>query len=120
MRHIKRRELFTKEVDTLLHRLGAKSDPTWNYPWPHYKIETEAGPLGLSVHNDLYMADKEWAKGGLAPWVSGRFENVKAARKVVDSNPFTGKWNHHYWHNWTDDFQQGFDLLEYELRRIIK
>jgi hypothetical protein len=120
MKHIKRREAFDRQINRLMKRLGAKSDPTRGVPWSCYTLETKAGRLDLSVHTSLYLAGKDWANGGGSPWVAARFDDVKAARKLTgDSNPYSGKWNHHLWHNWTDSFRDGLELLEQRLRGVL-
>jgi hypothetical protein len=121
MKHIERREEFDRQVCQLLTRLGARPDPMQNVPWSCYRLDTVAGPLSLSVHTELYLADKSWAHGGGCPWVAGRFDDVKAAHALTlgESNPYSGKWNHHLWHNWPDSFRGGLELLEYQLRRVV-
>ena len=121
MNHIKRRELFDREVRRLLLSLGAKQDPTRGVPWSCYILDTAAGPLDISVHTDLWLSKRSWATGGGAPWIATRFDNVKAAHALTcgESNSYSGKWNHHLWSNWTDDFTSGLRLLEFNLRRIL-
>jgi hypothetical protein len=119
-KYIKRREQFGREAEALLQRLGAAKGPPGDL-WPVYILDTPAGELRLSIHTDLWLCDKSWFRGGGFPWIAGRFEDVKVARELThgESNPYFGKWNHHYWHGWTDDFGPGLSLLEHRLLRVV-
>ena len=119
-KHIERREQFEREAGRLLKSLGAVEQRSSN-PWPQYTLNTPAGELRLSIHTDLWLCDQPWFKGGGWPWVAGRFEDVKAATELTrgESNPYSGKWNHHYWHNWADDFGPGLFLLQHRLLRVV-
>jgi hypothetical protein len=118
---IKHREQFEREAGELLRSLGAVQDKE-REPWPCYFLNTPAGELRLSIHTDLWICDKPWFQGGGFPWVAGRFEDVKAARELThgESNPYSGKWNHHYWHGWKESFTRGLLLLEHALRSVTE
>lgn len=113
-RYIKQRQQFEREVTALLLRLGAKQLPD-NGTWPRFTLQTKAGSLDLAIHTNLWMGNP--AVGN--PWVSTRFEDPAAARLLVDCNPFSGKWNFHLWHNWTDDFTYGLGVVEHHLRKVL-
>jgi hypothetical protein len=119
-KYIKRRELFERETEALLRGLRAVKGPPGDI-WPVYLLATPAGELRLSIHTDLWLCDKPWFTGGGWPWVAGRFEDVQAATELTrgESNPYSGKWNHHYWHDWIDEFGPGLSLLEHRLLRVV-
>jgi hypothetical protein len=120
-KYIKRREQFEKEARDLLRRLGAVEPQENPYPWPIFNLATKAGNLRLSFHTRLWCARETWFRADHdSPWIAGRFDDVEAARKLVDSNPYSGKWNHHYWRGWTSDFYRGLRLLESELKKIYE
>ena len=120
-KHKKRREQFAREAIGLLESLGAVAASNGD-PWPIYLLKTPAGQLRLSIHTGLYLIDAPWFRDGDSPWIAGRFEDVAAAKNLLGNevNPYSGKWNHHCWNNWTDDFKPGLAVLEYNLRRILE
>ena len=119
-KHTQRREQFEREAGELLKSLGAIESKE-REPWPCYFLTTLAGELRLSIHTSLWLCDKPWFQSGGFPWVAARFDDVRVAHTLThgESNPYSGKWNHHYWHNWTDSFRDGLELLENDLRRVL-
>jgi len=123
-RYLKRRKLFEQEARALLLRLGAVEQAKGQYDWTNFTLATKAGELRLSLSTDLWLLTQpgDW-RGGHAPWIACRFADVATAKRVLGSddrlNPFSGKWNFHHWHNWTDDFAPGLNLLEYYLKKIL-
>ncbi len=85
------RERWAKQATALLVRLGAQ--------WVdhHYLLamETRAGLLRLIVEQH------DGRKPGGPGTVYARFEDPKRATEYVVCNPFSGKWNHHYFDGWT-------------------
>jgi hypothetical protein len=82
----KQRERFLAKVKELLFSLGAQQEDD------RFILTTKVGTLTL--HPTENRAE------GLGT-VFGRFDDPKAARQLVDCNPFSGKWNHHYFDGWT-------------------
>ena len=99
----KRRELFLAEAKQLLIDLGAQQ------VGDGYILHTKAGRLTL--HPD----DHDYA--GEVGTVFSRFDNPQAARRFVDCNPHSGKWNHHYFNGWT--VETAIADLASQLRRIL-
>ena len=118
-RFVKERKRFEVEAVALLKSLNAIELKS-NNPWPVFGLATPAGNLRLSVHTDLWLCDKPWFSGGGMPWIAGRFDNVQVAFRLTgrESNPYSSKWNHHYWHNWTDSFKLGLKQLKRDLNRV--
>jgi hypothetical protein len=51
--------------------------------------------------------------------VAGRFQNVEAgAAATLGANPYSGKWNHHYFENWTPETAAVH--FESELNRLFQ
>ena len=80
----KQRQLFVKKSTELLLELGAKRDGGETYP---YTLQTKAGRLWLCPSENETI--------GLGT-VFTYFDDPQAARKLVDCNKFSGKWNFHY------------------------
>lgn len=129
--YLKQRELFERQAVELLTRLGAVEErnmgDSQDRPWPQLVLATAAGELRLSVHTDLWTlkAKEPWVRSfSVAPWIAGRFADIDAARKVLnihgELNTYSGKWNHHYWHSWTEDFDYGLQILESRLLMVQK
>lgn len=116
------RRRFAKSVIELMTALGAERLPDdWCLAW---QISTPIGVLRLSVHKEPSRGDD------YDPSVFGRFEDVaaaKAAGRQVDGlsvdlcggnlNPYSGKWNHHYWGAWTA--ADALVHFERNLRRVL-
>lgn len=77
----KQRQLFLAKVNELLLSLGATQNGD------EFVLQTKAGKLKLFPHTS------ETAELGT---VFGRFDDPKAALKLVPCNPYSGKWNHHF------------------------
>lgn len=60
---------------------------SWHEATPEFQIQTAAG--AYTFHYDPQIGEKPLNFIG----VKGRFNNATEARKLVDCNPFTGKWN---------------------------
>jgi len=80
------RNRWAKQANELIESLGAKPVDEW-YPW---RLETKAGKLSLRVE-----AHGKSQLDGLGI-VFTRFDSPPDAKAVVDCNPHSGKWNHHY------------------------
>jgi hypothetical protein len=119
-KYIKRRQQFEREASALLESLGAVKVECPD-PWPVYSLATLAGPLRLSIHTDLWSINEPWSNSGGLPWIATRFEDVKAAHTLTgrESNPYSGKWNHHIWFDWTSDFGRGLESLRQRLLPIL-
>ncbi len=97
------RERFVRNARELLISLGAEQQGD------EFTLRTKAGKLTLHPTENA-------GKDGPGT-VFGRFDDPKAARQLVDSNPFNGKWNHHYFVNWS--VETALADLELELKRIL-
>ena len=98
----KQRQLFLAKVADLLLDLGATPG---DYD---FALQTKVGLLKL--HPSENMAD------GLGT-VFSRFDDPKAATELVGCNPWSGKWNHHYFSGWSVD--SAILDLAYELKRVL-
>ncbi len=101
----KQRQLFLTKAIKLLLDLGAQQADGEMY---RFTLETKAGLLRL--HADAHQTE------GLGT-VFTRFDDPKAARQVVDCNPFSGKWNHHYFSGWT--VEAALADLSTQLQRVL-
>ncbi len=100
----KERLRFVKGVRKLLLSLGAEEHDD-----DHFILQTKAGKLTLHPVENMGIEGPGT--------VFGRFDNPKAARQFVDCNPFSGKWNHHYFGGTTVD--AALADLAYHLRWIL-
>ena len=74
---------------------------------PEFYLTTLAGPLRLAVYENTSYP---------GAWVAGRFADVEAAKKqVTDVNPYSGKWNHHFF---TENVEEAGRTLRTALRRL--
>jgi hypothetical protein len=101
------RDFWEKQANDLIESLGAKLVDEW-YPW---RLETKAGTLIL-----LVQAHKGRKIGGPGT-VFTRFDSPPDARELVDCNPYSGKWNHHYFDGWT--MENSLADLQYWLRKVL-
>ena len=97
----KQRQLFLKKAKELLLSLGAVQEED------RFTMQTKVGRLQLHPRDDETI--------GLGT-VFARFDDHKAAKKLVDSNPFSGKWNFHFFHGWTVETAMG--ELSYWLNKV--
>ena len=98
----KQRQLFLSKVTALLLSLGAEQSDD------HFTLQTKAGKLTL--HPD---ENKTVGPGT----VFTRFDDPQAARQFVDCNPFSGKWNHHYFDGW--DVETAVTDFTYWLGKVL-
>ena len=84
------RDKFAKGVIAFLESLGAK--PTAD-GWYQYTLETPLGKLLFSLSDNT--------TGGPGS-VMCRFDEPDRAI-ALGCNPYTGKWNRHYFDGWTTD-----------------
>jgi hypothetical protein len=99
------RQRFLRKAAELLLSLGAKQSGSETY---RFTLETKAGLLHL--HPD------ENQTGGPGT-VFTRFDDPTAARRLVDCNPFSGKWNFHYFDGW--DVETAITDLACWLNKVI-
>jgi hypothetical protein len=103
----KERERFVRMATQLLLDMGAKQDGGEVYP---LTLETKAGRLFLSV--------TENATDGPGTVFTCFMDDPKAARALVpDCNPCSGKWNHHYFNDWS--VEAALADVEFQLKRIL-
>lgn len=98
----KERERFVTKVNELLLNLGAEQQED------RFVLQTRAG--GLTLH------PTENTTEGLGT-VFTRFDDPQAARQLVDCNPYSGKWNHHYFGGWT--VETATDDLSAQLKKVL-
>jgi hypothetical protein len=98
----KQRQLFFAKVRELLHSLGATQDGD------DFILQTKVGKLTLFPHT---------SKTAELGTVFGRFDDPKAALKLVPCNPYSGKWNHHFFDGWT--VETAIQELDFQLRQIL-
>ena len=79
-----RQQRFHKEMLKGLKELGAKEDDSYGYP---FSLETKYGKLYISVHEE----DKQSKIHSCFT----QFDNVDEAKKHLNCNPYSGKWNFH-------------------------
>jgi len=97
MRNIGKARLksFHKKVKQIVHEYGGipnKNNPTQSQY--QFEMETKAGPLGITLHEDSDL------DGTSVFSIFGRLWDVKRANEVLGKsdrlNPHSGKWNFHY------------------------
>lgn len=104
----KRNEQFAKALRKVLVDAGAKKYLISSIDMGHMLLPTKAGAL-------IVRAEANATQPGAA--VFGWFEDVEVASKLgLDSNPYTGKWNHYYF---TDDVESGVRSLRHELSKVL-
>ena len=101
----KDRERFVKEATQLLIDLGATQDETGGFI--RFTLQTKAGLLWLLVTENT-------TKG--PGTVFTRFDDPKAARELVDCNPYSGKWNRG---DFEGSVEQAIENLSYWLRKVM-
>jgi len=101
------RHRWAKRANALIESLGAEPVDEW-YPW---RLKTKVGMLSLLVE-----AHETHHLGGPGT-VFTRFDSPPDAKQVVNCNPHSGKWNHHYYQSWTGP--NALANLEQLLRSII-
>lgn len=101
----KQRRLFFTNAVKLLLDLGAQQEDSEPY---RFTLPTKAGLLRL--HPSSHKTD------GLGTLFT-RFDDPQTARQLVGCNPFSGKWNHHYFHGWS--VEAALEHLTAQLRRVL-
>jgi hypothetical protein len=103
------RARWAKRANALIESFGATLVDEW-YPW---RLETRAGPLVLLV--EAHDSHKIGGPGA----VFTRFEgpSLAPAKELVDCNPHSGKWNHHYFDGWTAE--SALMDLAHRLRSVV-
>jgi len=89
---------FAKKAKAVIQQHGGQPDDG-TYEW---KMDTRFGPLRLSVDGDAVMT---------------KFDFPHLAHDELGCNPFSGKWNFHYFDSWT--VEQAIADLEWRLN-IVK
>ncbi len=102
----KQRKLFFAQAEQLLTELGAEKDAKVWYPWT---LQTVAGPLQLIIENDTNY--------GLGTLFT-RFDDPSRAKQIVRCNPYSGKWNFHFFDGWT--VKAAIDHLRYSLESVLQ
>src|SRR5690242_18111188 len=95
------RERFAKRIRELLTDCGARPGDgmyEWEFTTPH----------GLILFSVVESSGNDLA------WIAGRFDNVESG-KAFGANPYSGKWNHHYF---GANVQTAIDDFAWQLRRV--
>lgn len=98
----KDRERFVRKVTELLLSLGAEQDGD------RFTLETKVGRLALHPTENVTEGPGT---------VFSRFDDVQAARTLVDCNKFSGKWNFHYFSGWT--VETAIADFEFQLKKVL-
>ena len=85
------RRLFVQRCTALIADLGGVHSEGGLYEW---ELPTNFGRLCLSVVENTTSASVT---------VLTRFVDAKAAHPQTACNPYSGKWNHHYFDGWMVD-----------------
>jgi hypothetical protein len=97
-------EEFRAGFDDLMQRMGAVPSEGM-YDWT---IATPAGPLGLACGRFDPPGSRT---------IFGRFDDPKGAARVAWVNPYSGKWNHHYF---GQDNREYLEDFERQLRGVLR
>jgi hypothetical protein len=98
------RQRFVRLCNELIARLGGvRSDGI--YQW---QLATRYGRLDLTVRENRCEGPGT---------VLTRFDDPSTARRHFDCNPYSGKWNHHYFDGWT--VEVAVADLERRLRSVL-
>ena len=97
------RQRFVKEATALLLSLGAVQQGD------DFILQTKAGRLRLRPEAERC---REWLGT-----VWSIFADPQAARQLVDCNRFCGKWNRHYFRDWT--VETALYDLAYQLSKVL-
>ena len=105
---------FHKKVKQIVHEYGGVPEKTKSsFLSYNFNIETKAGLLGISIHED-----SDLDHGTSVFSIFARFEVVKKANDLMGENhrlnPYSGKWNFHY-----GDEGHCLHIFETELRDLI-
>lgn len=101
----KQRQQFVTKATALLLSLGAEQDGGETY---RFTLQTKAGRLRLHPDENETI--------GLGTMFCC-FDNPQAARQLVGCNPFSGKWNFHYFDGWT--VETAITDLTYWLGKVL-
>lgn len=88
---------WLQELDKELIKLGGKLNIEYmggSPPRANYVFQTKVGELVLHPDVPFRLVPKQRLTYYLT--LFGRFDKEKEAKKLVDCNPFSGKWNFHY------------------------
>ena len=98
------RRLFVQRCAALIADLGGVPVDGL-YQW---ELATRFGRLSLSVIENTTVGPGT---------VFTRFDDPKTAQPQTGCNPYSGKWNHHYFDNWTVDI--ALTDIEHCLRSVL-
>jgi len=92
---------FVSQMTDLIKNMGAKENVDTFLGYSFTFVSTKCGPYHVCVYSGS-------SKNSLG-WIAGRFDNLELSSNLLGKtlnnsnnfNPFSGKWNHHYFDNWT-------------------
>jgi len=99
---------FVPQVEEWLLSIGAKRTPD---ALNLFSLDTKAGRLGITPRENIVA--------GGPGCVFCRFDDPDAAQEILGiraCNPYSGKWNHHYFDPWT--LEAALKDLKYWFRNI--
>jgi hypothetical protein len=112
----RRKPDWVKEVGKLLESVGATRNPGGSYH--DYALQSKYGKLEFTarLNHEVVNATRNRCGPGS---VFARFEDVKAAVAGLRSevNPFSGKWNHHYFSGWK--IEEALAAFRLELEKVL-
>ena len=83
------RQEFVRQCNVLIQRCGGVQTPEKLHAW---RLLTYWGPLGLTVRENAHNGPGS---------VFARFDHPELAAPETGCNPYSGKWNHHFFSGWT-------------------
>lgn len=108
----KDKQAFIRLAGAMFERLGARlmSELSHEDQWAGYEhfLVTKAGVLYLRIENDTSFA---------LGTIFGRFSHPSLAKQFVDCNPYSGKWNFHFFADWTPE--SAVESVEHNLSEMV-
>lgn len=98
----KQRQRFVTKVAAMLLDLGAEPRDF------EFALQTKVGLLKLHPSEDHV--------GGLGT-IFTRFDDPQAAKELVNCNPFSGKWNFHFFAGWS--VEAAIEELACQLKTVL-
>lgn len=98
---------LAKRFCRVIREVGGVSDPTEVERWPSFLLLTRYGVLGLSVDVN-HVSEGATVFSRFREKIDGKFPSLR------ECNPYSGKWNHHYFVS-----EQFHDIAEKELRERL-
>lgn len=104
---LKRFTQFHSKVSAWIESIGGVRNPDDSLH--DFTVATKAGSYHCSP--DCHCEGDGYGD------LMGRFDSVDLARQFVDCNPYSGKWNHHFFGDWT--METIMPELKHQFRNIV-